>query len=172
MLQSNLIEEGYKIDAKRTKELIRRELDFMKGSTCIDLALATKQLKFISHPSVLNISNSIWRGPWKYEFTIFDFIGSFSLFYLMKLECHTDRKIREFSELTGEYVYQRKEWKIAVAETPAWIIRDKWKTKEDNGSKVSYLIALYFPRLLEMLFFWMHSGSRAGAKGFHTAGVK
>ena len=93
--------------------MITRELDLIKGYTCLDLAIAGAQLKFISHPSVLTIFNHFWRGPWKYEFTFLDFIlTSLCPFYLTKFEYRGDDELVEMAELFNEHIYLKKEWTL------------------------------------------------------------
>ena len=85
----------------------------MKGYTSVDLAMTTKQLKFISHQSVHNISNHTWRGPWNYEFSFADFLyASVCPVYLMFKEYRSDEKLLELSELTGDCILRRKDWRF------------------------------------------------------------
>ena len=142
-LAVNILECGYKRDAKRTKDIITRELDFMEGYTCIDKAITAKQLKFISHQSVHNIFNHIWRGPWKYEFTFVDFLCCLFPYYLSKLEYRSEKQLRELSELYGEKIYLRNEFTAMFQLSCLKNDQDKDFEMESNEEKKFITFARY-----------------------------
>jgi len=103
-LAFNLLDTCYRSNEKETLKLITGQSQQFNNRTCLDLAVGTNDLEFVSHSCVQALLNDVWTGSIKnLDITTRDFLLTiFFPPYLLTFDFRTESEMKDMIHMADE----------------------------------------------------------------------